>query len=299
MGGTALSHLNVRRFSASEYAQRISQFDTIVTEILDKHKDLQLIYEIPMPIFGKEDYGDMDVVYFTDKVELVRSELISAFNSKGYKANGQVNSIEWNQLQVDMIYSPLESFHWSHNWYAHGDSSALMGRVAKYYGFKFDNRGLYFTVKTKSFAKDVVVTRSWSLGNNILGYKPLFFKHMYKEEEIFEHTVTSPFVHKDIFTTIKRQRSKTRTLQSDFQDWVMNLPDDTFPNTYPQEHGWTLLREFSLPIYLKCLLISWKMQLRELYNPLKTRYRKFKYVTLEPFLWNHVYPVILKAQGWL
>lgn len=297
MGGKQLQSLGTRRFSASEYAARVSEFYKIIEQILRANPKLQLVIDIPTPLLGKEDYGDLDVVYWTDNVEKVRDELAKAFNSKGYKKNGQVISIEWNQLQVDMIYTDFDSFDWELNWYSHGDSSALIGRVYRYYNFKFGHEALFFNVKTKHYSKDILVTQNWKTGHNILGYKPLSKYHLYKEQEIFAHTMDCPYVHKNIFETMKKDRD--RTTQVNFYDWALNNADEHFKEGFRREFGWKLLRNYKLTLWIRCVFELKSMQYREMINPIRKRYRKFKYTQLEPFLWKNIYPTVLKARGWL
>lgn len=286
MGGNALKHLNVQRIDAAEYGSRLQRFDEIIKSISKNGLTIAIGY--PMSLYGKLDYGDLDVIYWSNDPEKVRTELLTALDSRGFKKNGQVTSIEWENFQLDMIYASLETFEWQLNWYSHGDASAIRGRVYRYYNFKFGHDGLYYNIRSKNGSKDILVTRNWVEAHKLMGYKALSNMHMYTEPEIFEHTVSSPNVHRDIFDLLNPDRP--RSTQVAFYEWVKDQGTD-LETIKPREYGLRLLFNYDKILFLKVSFEQYRMNLREFYNPIKKKFRKF--------MWTKVYPVAFKIRGWL
>lgn len=286
MGGNALKHLNVQRIDATEYGNRLTRFVDIIDEIMETNPGLSVLYGFPMSLYGKTDHGDLDVIYYANDVNRLTDALTEAFDSKGYKRNGQVTSIEWENFQVDMIYASLETYEWQLSWYSHGDASAIRGRVYRYYNFKFGHDGLYYNIRTKNMSKDILITRDWVTAHKIMGYKALSNYYMYKEQDIFEHTLTSPYAHVGIFGLLNPDRP--RATQTAFYEWVQ---ENALVEEIPREFGLKLLQRYDKMLYLKVVTEHFKMKFREFYNPIKKKYRKF--------MWTKVYPVAFKVKGWL
>lgn len=289
MGGNALQHLGVRRISVAEMAKRLDDFEYIV----DKINIDDFIIHFPMPLFGKTDYGDLDVIYTCDpkNIETIRTKLIKEFKSKGFKKNGSVTSIEWVGLQVDMIYAPLEEFDWTSNWYSHGDASAIKGRIYRYYNFKFGHNGLFYNIKTKNMSKDVLVTRNWKSAHRLMDWKALLLFYMYSEENIFTYMTTCPHIHPAIYSTIK-PTDRPRSSQVKFYEWIMKYFENNPNYAYkPREFGLQLLYKADKLVWLKVMKETAMMNLRERINPFRKKIRKL--------LYTKVYPVLFKLRGML
>ena len=285
MGGRALKHLNVGRISAADMAVRMKKFD-VIADVITSNGTF-FLYQYPMPLYGKEDYGDLDIVYttFPENVERVREQLLAVFESKGFVKNGQCTSIEWEGLQVDMIYAPIESFDWTANWYSHGDASAIKGRIYRYYNYKFGHDGLYYNAKTKSFSKDILVTRDWVAGHKLMNWKATSLFHMYKREDVFEYVLTHPYLHSEVYEEVK-PTDRPRKDQLDFYELVKEKLETADRTVYPRSYGLHLLRKFSIKVWLQVRCELLKMNLREAYNPLRKKYRKFIWTKLNPFLFK-------------
>src|SRR5271170_5742855 len=115
MGGNALKHLNVGRLDYCDFVQRLGEFNLHMIKFEYGNLEYNFRYGIPIPLKNKETFGDLDCVYTcsTKSHEKLISYLTTAFNSKGYKQNGNVRSIEWNGFQVDMIYTEPDAYDWT------------------------------------------------------------------------------------------------------------------------------------------------------------------------------------------
>ncbi len=286
MGGNALKHLGVERISSEEFVERVEQFDKIMAEIHSR-TGLEFFYDFPTLLPGKIDYGDLDVIYYAKDPDALCTELATAFGSRGAKKNGGVRSIEWNNFQVDMIYTPLESYDWYLNWYSHGDASAVKGRVYRYYKFKFGHDGLYYNVRTKNMSKDILVTRDWVKANNMLGYKPLALDVVYTIEDIYEYVYSSVYCSKKIFQKLKPDRQ--RSMQTDFYTWVETQPDKS--EDFDEHYGMKLLWVFDRKAFWTVWWTKTKLNWKETTNPYRKKVRKL--------LWTKVYPLAFKLRGWL
>ena len=276
MGGNALNKKNIEtvRISVKDYGARMSEFMVLSIEFNNLYTEAQFRYGFPIPIMNKEDYGDLDVIYtinlkFHEKlIEFLKQK----FNSKGMVSNGSVKSLEWEKFQVDMIYVSKESFDYTLNWYSHGDHAAVQGRVYRYYGFKYGNDGLYYSFGTKSFNKDILVTRDFKDANNILGYKPLSYEYQYHEDDIFDHNISSPYVCKRIFQTKKMDRPRESQIR--FYEWVEK---QDIPEEFSSNLGLQLLRSYSKKLYMEVVLTIFWMHVREFFNPIRRKIRKTWY----------------------
>ena len=286
MGGNALKHLNVVRLDTTEYAKRLGEFTLIAIDYLSANPHDELMFGFPVPLKYKEDYGDLDVIYTINPTrnEAFVKFLEERFVSRGSKKNGNVKSVEWNNFQVDLIFVQPEVFDWALNWYSHGDHAAVQGRVYRYYKFKYGWDGLYYSYGTKSFHKDILVTRDWKEGNDILGYKPLFYECEYTENDVFLHTVSSPYAFSDIFETLKMDRPRPSQIR--FYEWVTGLPSLKIRKKYSRSKGLELLRNYSFSMYVGVIMDTFWMRVREIFNPLWRASRKFwyKYLSKRDFI---------------
>lgn len=283
IGGNALKHLNVARISRAELATRMQRFTEIWETLIYNTPECPMWYfEFPMPLADKDSAGDLDVIYTcapADKLTVLNF-ISDAFNTRGSKRNGDCTSIEWENLQVDMIYTPdRETLEWAANWYSHGDFMALTGRVFRYYHFILKNNGLYFSIKRDHMKEEIFVTRNWPEALNLLAFPHLSKTHMVKETDIQEFIFSSKYAFPGIYNIVKPERPLKRPMQLRFYQW---LEDKGNAERYPRSHGWKILYTFYPKLWCKARLLQLKLYLKELAMPPKRLYKKMWNKTLKP-----------------
>ena len=291
MGGKALKNFNVVRYSSEEYGKVLVEFTILALDFIRENPSADFQFRFPIPLKGKEDFGDLDVLYSTTQNEKILAFFKSAFKSKGVVSNGNVRSCEWECIegkpfQIDLIYVGAENLDWSYAWYSHGDQAAVKGKVYHYYNLKLGNDGLYWRLRGKSYARDILITKDWKLANNFLGYKPLHPEYNYSPEDLFEHTISSPYVHAGIFNSLKMDRP--RKDQVDFYAWVSDKLEDRV--IYPKSLGYKLVRGYSMMLYFKIRYAEFLVKIREFFTPIFRKYRKMRY---------QFNVAAFKAGGWL
>lgn len=286
MGGNALKHLNVRRVSKQELAMYMEEFvEMWEQQFIDP--DMPLWYfNFPLPLGGKEDFGDLDVVFWCEPkdVETVLAGISKHFNSKGSKKNGGVTSIEWNGLQVDMIYeNTVEKMEWASNWYSHGDTMALLGRVYRYYRFVLKNNGLYFSVKTSNFREDLPLNQDWKTSLNLLGYKQLSRFVEMTEEDSFEFVLSSDLAFPAVYLEVKPERPLKRPMQLKFYAMLEALDDETRTTVHHKRSlGWKLLYQLDKKLFWQAVRKKVELLGKEVVLPPKRVYKKVWNKTLKP-----------------
>lgn len=283
MGGNALKHLDVKRISRVELIARMSKLLKLWERLAFSDNPCPFfLIEFPVQLRNKEDAGDLDVIYTCrpEDNEAVIAALKAEFNTRGAKKNGNCTSIEWDDLQVDMIYVPdVDTLEWAANWYSHGDFMALTGRVFRYYRFVLKNNGLYYTINTENQKQEIFLTRDWERALKLLKYKPITRFQTFDESDVYEFVFSSPLAFPGIYTAVKPERPLKRPMQLRFYEW---LEDKGTEELLPRSYGWKLLYEFDKKTYFKARLIQATMLLKEVVLPLKRVYKKTWNKTLKP-----------------
>lgn len=284
MGGRALKEFGVTRISDAEYKNRIQRFNAVMRNRPEECGTT--IYFIPGDV-EKEDRGDLDVIYYSARPDLVVKYLEKVFNSKGRKKNGNVNSIEWEGFQVDMIHVDSAKLMFAAHYYAHGTCAALMGRLARYYGFKLGWNGFGFQLQVDNQKEQFTLTHKWEEALKVLGYhEVLDFEQNYKQEEIFDFLKGSTLLSKKIFRSSNPDRNYG--FQEEFFAWVEN--QDVPETGRPRVYGWYLLYKYYPLTAVKLTFKYLSMWVNYFVRPVKRRWRKVWF--------NRLMPLAFKLRGW-
>jgi len=283
MGGQMLKSLNVTRISRSDLTTRMARFVQIWEDLAWGDNTCPVWYfEFPVQLRDKEDAGDLDIIFscLPENKAAVLEHVQVAFNTRGSKVNGNCMSIEWENLQVDMIYVPdLDTLEWASNWYSHGDFMAITGRVFRFYHFILKNNGLYFSVKTENLKDEVFVTLDWKAALDLLEY-PYITRHgIYRESDIYEFVFSSPYAFPGIFNSIHPERPTKRPMQQRFYEW---LETQDMTEHKKRSLGWSLLYNINKSAYYEARTKQMKLVAKELVTPLKRLYKKVWNKTLKP-----------------
>ncbi len=275
--------MNVTRIERTELTARMSKLLELWEHLAFEDDTCPLFYiEFPVQLRNKTDAGDLDVIYTCrpEDNEAVIAALKRVFETRGFKKNGNCTSIEWLNLQVDMIYVPdVDTLEWAANWYSHGDFMALTGRVFRYYRFVLKNNGLYYTINTANQKQEIFLTQDWNQALRLLQYKPITRFQTYDESDVYEYVFSSPLAGPGIFNIVRPERPLKRPMQLRFYEWLEDKGDYV---AHPRSYGWKLLYEFNKVTYFKARATQALMQLKEVVLPIKRVYKKTWNKTLKP-----------------
>lgn len=285
MGGKALKEYGVTRISTVDYKRRLDQLSAYMRDLPE---GVECRWFVPGGVH-KEDHGDMDVLYTSANPAAVVSHFKRIFGSIGARKNGNVNSIEWSGFQVDLIHIPADSFEFACHYYAHGTFAALVGKLARYYGFKLGWQGLSVYVQTKHRQHEELITSDWNEAMAFLGYAYyLEPSETFSVQDLYEHLIDSPLIHKRIFKTSRPDRNYG--FQEEFFEWIdiqAKVPD----NAKSRAFGWLMITKHHWPTGLRLLQEYGNMHLSDWGQPVKRWWRKLKFTKL--------YPLACKIWGWV
>lgn len=226
MGGNALKTVKTQRKSAEEY-------HTLVPEILER---LQEFYErsAVIPAYGsKESFGDCDIVVTKQKDPSLSKEEIAkkAFSPQETFDNGNCLSLDFQNLQIDIISSSEELFDCTLSYYSFNDLGNLIGRVAHSMGLKYGYQGLMYPVfleqsKKETYLQSITLSTNSKENLEFLGYNFSRWEKGFKDlEEIFEYTASSIYFNPAFFDLknidhANRKRNAVRPTYNQFTNWL-------------------------------------------------------------------------------
>lgn len=276
----------------------MKRFTQIWSDLAWQDPDCPVWYiEFPVQLRNKEDAGDLDIIYscLPENNEQVLAKIKSALNTRGFKKNGNCTSIEWENLQVDMIYVPdLDTLEWASNWYSHGDFMAIVGRVYRYYHFILKNDGLYFSVKTANMRDEIFLTRDWQAALELLQFPYISRFGSYDEDDIYEYVFSSPYAFPGIYTEVKPERPLKRPMQLRFYEW---LADKGTERKFERRLGWKLLYQFDKRLFFVACLKQAGLSYKELVTPPKRLYKRVWNKTLKPRVYSLLGKDLSKGKG--
>lgn len=220
MGGRALKTAHTRRYAADEYHRLVPQ----VVDMIPGRAEVIPAYAT------KSSFGDMDVIYSNAPVDVE-----PIFQPTEIVRNGPVTSFDYRELQIDLIYSPNESYAYALNYYSWNDAGNLVGRIMHRMGLKHGHRGLTMPVRvgTRQVA-EISLTTDYASALSMIGLEPL--DNPQTLEDIFAWVATSRYFSPDIYlfenlNNVSRTRDKKRETYRRFLDWCKDYrgPAHTAP----------------------------------------------------------------------
>ena len=140
MGGNALKAFGAERKSKSDYQRIVRQ---TLNQIHHQFPECRL--ELIESYAAKKSFGDADILISQDQLPSDWEEKIKqALEFKHSTKNGNVFSCLVDNLQVDLIQTPEQTFEFAKNYFNFNDLGNLMGRVAHKMGFKYGHKGLLY-----------------------------------------------------------------------------------------------------------------------------------------------------------
>lgn len=222
MGGNALAEFGAQRVSPRRYEELKTHLYGILAE-----EGILGVAPVEMP--GKEDFGDIDIVYTGDGI--TRKSINEIFGEGTPVAkNGHVHSFLFHEVQVDMIKAQPESLNFHFNYLSFGDRGMIIGRLARSLGFIFGHDGLWY----KQGIRKYLLTQEWDEALKFLGYVEPY--HVPESEEDLHAWLTSStkawqgFVNADSENRKKRKRDR---LRPSFKRFMLNFLHNL--HSYPPE----------------------------------------------------------------
>lgn len=242
MGGNALKETVTRRYNRDEYYTAVAYIKALFMQELPdlRVEDVKAYRE-------KDTFGDIDMLVQKDNhaKERVRDMLEEA-GVKEFVYNGDVWSVGWGDIQLDLIFQPLETFHFALNYFNWNDLGNLLGRIAHKMGFKLCFDGLKYVMRDGDYkVGELVVTTNFYAALDFLGYDYERFREGFGTlEEIFMYVASGDHFIKDAYPLEHRShkartRDAKRLSYQKMLGWVEETqPEDGFcPPDPPSDLG--------------------------------------------------------------
>lgn len=228
MGGKALKKVETRRYNLEEYKETSS---FIISE-LKKILLYSVISDIPY-LREKETFGDLDVlVSFNTSTDIqsIMQIILNHFQPDEHIKNGKVLTFNYKDLQVDIVFTPLECFPLSLTYYSWNDAGMLLGRICHYLGLKYGPEYLRLLVlNDNDRVCDIPLTNDPKIIFSILGLDFEIFKNGFDNyTQLFDFISTSKYFYYDIFDSAlinsasRRRDNKRVSLHLFFEYLTLN-----------------------------------------------------------------------------
>lgn len=233
MGGNALAPFGARRYPAKEYHDISYKILNTLWPIVPN----EIAIEIPS-YFTKDSFGDMDILVQGPWTPEDYMKVIQAFEKHNntdklapYVKNGDVMSILFEELQVDLLPMPEEDLDTAHMYYSYNDLGNLMGKLFHKFGLKYGHRGLTYPMRDGTNQYDeIMVSKDSDEIFSFMGLSYTKFCRGFKTlEDIFEFVKSSkyyspePYQYENL-NHANRIRDKKRTTYHGFLEYIKVNP---------------------------------------------------------------------------
>ncbi len=234
MGGHAIKKVPIVRLKKNDY-------DKIKNDVVDKLKSHTL--DFPNDVPGKEDFGDLDIIYLTNEERSILDDIKKIYNPPEIVINGNIISIayKYNEIyfQVDFIKSSnliMDKFFLSY-----GDVGGILGRIAKHYALTFGGEGLWLVLFADTVnnylhnTNDNHIDKTYNLGKIVLSNDPaqiceyldldygIYQEGFSKVDDIYDWIIKSSWFDKEIFRILNnfhRKRANMRPMYQGFINYI-------------------------------------------------------------------------------
>jgi len=234
LGGNAIKNTFTRRYEAKEYYKAS---EIIVDKLLTLFPNRKL--SIIKSYRNKESFGDIDILIksqntINDDIKAIKDK----FKPKEFVRNSHIISFDFNELQVDVIFTNNEDYEASVQYFSYNDLNNILGIICHSLGLKLGHDGLSYNFRegTNNY-RNVVLSTDWEVVCKVLMLDYKTFVDGFDElEDIFKFVVSSPFFNKEIFSLENRNhaarvRDNKRKTYTEFLKWIEddnNLEDDIY-----------------------------------------------------------------------
>jgi hypothetical protein len=189
MGGKALKTAKTRRYDKAEFEKIAAYLVPLFREFLHCKIDVVRCYS------GKESHGDIDImIEWDDKnpedLENKFKTVCELITPDEIFRNTTVISMNFEELQVDLMFIPKENYDVCWHFFAYNDLGGFMGKIARSMKLQYGQDGLKFQIHSvdKSRKLDTVfISRDPKKIIEFLGFNYYeFVRGFNTKEEIFE-----------------------------------------------------------------------------------------------------------------
>ncbi len=228
MGGNALKNCYTRRYNSDEYHPLKAH---ITTKLITLNKFVSQTRTI-LAYRNKESFGDMDILYCTfDNNPLSIDDVLHVFpETKEIIRNNDTISFEYNELQIDLIHSKIESFDYAYSYFAWNDLGNLIGRIAHKFGLKHGHRGLTLPLRDgDNLFDEIILTYDHDRALTFLGFDSTHFNNGFNSiNQIYNYVITNKYFNPEIYklenlNTIARTRDKKRPTYNGFLEFCRDI----------------------------------------------------------------------------
>jgi len=257
MGGLALKHVKgIRRYERQEFFSLVEELLPRVARILNTETHLVKSYH------KKESFGDMDILVLnTGNLGNVREKIQAEFSPQDMHFNGNVYSFDYQDLQIDLILTPLSNWETSQIFFAYNDLGNLMGKIFHKFSLKYGYDGVKYIYRLDNEKKlgDITITKNMPRAFEFLGLSYEKFEQGFDTvEDIFDYVIGSPYFQKEAFyfenlNAINKKRNKRRANYKLFIEYVNRtgpymgrppLPDKDFKFEKDKTEYWRCIDTF-------------------------------------------------------
>lgn len=223
MGGNALKNTKTRRYNNDEYFNASYKIEAKMWASLSEIKALQSVKSFA----DKETFGDLDILYSTaDDTKITVEKIRETFSFNQIVNNGDVMSFDYEELQVDLIFSKKDVYSYASNYFSFNDLGNLVGKLFHKFGLKHGHKGLTLPLRDGSneFA-EITISTDHRLALLFVGLSQNRFNEGFKNlQEIFEFVSSSPFYNPDFYKLenlnhIAKVRDKKRSTYNEFLEY--------------------------------------------------------------------------------
>lgn len=213
--------------------------------------------------YDKDDFGDIDLLVLGTKFGNRRKIIEDEFSPDEMVRNGDLFSFNFNELQVDLIFTPEKNWETSKIFFEWGDLGNLMGKIINNYGhirdkgfsLKYGYDGLKVKILHDGKSRKVYLSKNSEDVFNFLGLSFDRWKEgFYNIEEVFEYVIDSPYFDPDSFqwenlSSINKHRNKRRPNYQKFLDYIEPLNNSAYPWDESVDYIKELGEHFGVDLY--------------------------------------------------
>lgn len=245
MGGNAIApHVKSVRLDVERYKNLEAKTLSILQEFFSEGR-----FNVVRYFANKQDFGDVDMMYnvennadFLQKLPLLLMEEFNSTKELPVVRNSSVTSVgvpvdtnEEDYFQLDFLYYSKENWDHAEFFLDYNDVGNLLGRVARFAGFKLSDKGLLFPYKNEHghVVKDVLVTKDPLVTMQVLKLdKALYDKGMDSMEDVYHFVMSSDYFVPETFLTENlnnglKKRERKRGAYKLFLEYLNGLDQET------------------------------------------------------------------------
>ena len=223
MGGHALNKVQTRRYNTDEYDALCLKMRMHLVNLLNT----QLSYV--RAFRKKESHGDLDVLVSNDgSLGDMHQKIVNYFKPGQIVCNGNVYSFDYEEFQVDLIFTTPENWETSLAFFDYDPSGNLMGKIAHKFGLKYGFSGLTYPYRGIHGTQiaDITISKDNRKIFEFLGFDyDRYLTGFDTKQEIFDYVINSKYFDPQNFLMenlnhVDRMRNRKRPTYQEFLTYI-------------------------------------------------------------------------------